>query len=273
MPFNLLLLPLLGGYMLLSQWYPTRYVLLRSQGYRLLLYSSAAGILLLFSASVVCSLWAAVHSDSYATVRMMWHHIVPVDHSGKAAIAFGCGLLGPLLLNMKASRERAVIKAIQHKSDPLELLLHRAFEEEKMVVIAMKSGRVVVGNLIRPPNPALETASVSLLPQLAGYNDEVTRDNVFTTDYRPVYRAVREEIERAMTESWSELGDVVIKGKQWRQDVMQWLEEHRTTIEGVDDFGDFELVVLLREIESVHVFDPERRGRKEGEEREGPEEL
>lgn len=43
MPFNLLLLPLLGGFIFFSKWNRSRYYGLRSDGYRLILYSAITG--------------------------------------------------------------------------------------------------------------------------------------------------------------------------------------------------------------------------------------
>jgi NADH:ubiquinone oxidoreductase subunit 4 (subunit M) len=50
MPFNVLLLPLLGGFALVTRWNYTRYRTKRYSGERLIFYAAIAGIFLLVAA-------------------------------------------------------------------------------------------------------------------------------------------------------------------------------------------------------------------------------
>ena len=50
MPFNLLLLPLLGGYIFISHWHVTRFDATRYTGERLLFHSATAGVVFLLVA-------------------------------------------------------------------------------------------------------------------------------------------------------------------------------------------------------------------------------
>jgi hypothetical protein len=52
MPFNVLPLPLLGGYVLLTRWHRTGFLARRYSGERLLLHAALAGVLFLTSAFV-----------------------------------------------------------------------------------------------------------------------------------------------------------------------------------------------------------------------------
>jgi membrane-associated protease RseP (regulator of RpoE activity) len=47
MPFNVLLLPLLGGYLFLTHWNRTRFDTNRYSGERLIFHSAAAGVIFL----------------------------------------------------------------------------------------------------------------------------------------------------------------------------------------------------------------------------------
>ena len=256
MPFNLLLLPLLGGYILLSRWYPTRFLVLRSQGHRLILYSSVVGVILALVASLFCSCWLYVHDVSFQAVQKLWYGVVPFPHSGKAALAFLFGILSPLL-NLFSSKERAIDRAIHYRGDALELLIYRAFKAKKMVAFTMKNGRVYVGNIIKPPNPILATQSVSLLPQISGFRDSDTREYVFTADYRPTYHTIREETDARVAASLRELGEYPQGTEEWERRVQEWIMQHRSELVQNERDIDFELVLPVAEIESAHLFDPE----------------
>ena len=90
MPYNLLLLPLLGGFIFIRQWNVTRYYAERSENQRLLLYSAVAGVALLGSALALSSL----AQQSLPGLAAWWHHHVQFPYSGPAALSF---LLGSFL--------------------------------------------------------------------------------------------------------------------------------------------------------------------------------
>jgi hypothetical protein len=53
MPFNTLLLPLLGGFIFVNHWNPTRFDSRRYSGERLLLHSAIAGVIFLIIAFLI----------------------------------------------------------------------------------------------------------------------------------------------------------------------------------------------------------------------------
>jgi len=57
MPFNLLLLPLLGGYIFARKYYRSRYSALRSENYRLLFLAAQYGLVFSVVAAVLRSFW------------------------------------------------------------------------------------------------------------------------------------------------------------------------------------------------------------------------
>jgi hypothetical protein len=103
-PFNLLLLPLIGGFVLLAHWNFTLYFAKRLDKERLLLYSSLVGAILL-GLSFATSILILSHPNwplfSYLLrLRHWWaFHTPPFEYSGIAAFAFTLGVLGPFALN------------------------------------------------------------------------------------------------------------------------------------------------------------------------------
>ena len=77
------------GFIFVSQWYVTKYYVPRSDGYRLIFWASIAGSLLLFLAAV--GTLSVLSHPSGKVFAECWHVLVPLEHSGKAALAFLMG--------------------------------------------------------------------------------------------------------------------------------------------------------------------------------------
>ncbi len=144
-PFNALFLPLLGGFICVSLWYPTRYFTLRSDGYRLIFAASIAGTCFLFLSCLLNSCCKPFFW--YTHLYNLWRWVVPLENTGRAAFAFliGASIWWPLnkLGNhvRVLSDQLAVDRVIRHKKDPLETLLRECLGWE-MISITLKSGKV-----------------------------------------------------------------------------------------------------------------------------------
>src|SRR2546427_4795103 len=212
-PLNLLFLPLLGGFIFVTKWYPTKYYTLRSDGYRLLFTTAVAGTLLLLLASILKA-HAVPYFPWWPAVYFWWHRIAPPEHSGKAALAMflGCSLWMPLnLIGIVGGRfslpsnlfgrfvkwfsdEEAVRRAIDRKRDALELFLIMALKAEKMVSVSVKNGKVYVGYLTSTYNPAFQMESISLIPAFSGHRNEDTKEMVLDLNYLGVYTAIQPKL-------------------------------------------------------------------------------
>ena len=220
MPYNLLLLPLLGGYIFITQWNRTRFSVMRIDGHRLLFQAATAGATFLLSAvflSTLCRrLGIGWWLDAY------WHASVPFDHSGKAAIAFLIGALLWLPLNYFTDRNSGIERAIQSQENPLELMLQKAVTGAHLVLLTVKNGKVYVGFVSDNFNPALPNQYVKLLLTTSGYRDNDTKKVTFTNDYTAVFEQLINE---------DEPDPLVIEG--------------------------FEIVIPMAEIQSVSFFAPD----------------
>ena len=76
MPFNVLLLPLLGGYVFVSKWNYTRFDTKRHSGERLIIFSALAGVVFLVAAYAACHAVAYVWPKAF----VVWHGLVPILH-------------------------------------------------------------------------------------------------------------------------------------------------------------------------------------------------
>jgi hypothetical protein len=213
MPYNLLLLPLLGGYIFVRRCYRTRYGALRSENYRLLFLAAEFGLYLLILAAVLRYLFlifgAAIPSVSY--VDHLWHSIIPFDYSGTAFLAFFLGniLWWPVNWATRSTSEDEVDKSIRDKADPFEVLLKDAMRNSKPVLMTIKSGKVYVGHVVTNFNPAFDVQSVKIIPILSGYRKTEDQTISFTTDYFSLLTRIHNQDPTVSDRDRMDLGTVI----------------------------------------------------------------
>jgi hypothetical protein len=198
MPFNLLLFPLLGGFIFLSYWNRSENFAKRLDKERLLLWSAFVGAVLLgcsvgaFLLTPFAPAWLGVSS-----LQKWWAYHVPFQYSGFALCA---GLLGPMgawvlnhvppfswIWNAESESERAILEY----GGPLEQLLYRALDEEKHVMVTLTNGKVYIGRVAISLAPENDTAFY-LLPTKSGYRESDKHRLEITTHYDEVYKKIIE---------------------------------------------------------------------------------
>ena len=255
--FNLLLPPLLGGFIFASCWYPLRYYTLRSDGYRLIFTSAIAGLFFLMLACVVTAvLWPLRLCQDFSA---WWHFFFPPEGSGRSALAFILGAISWWPLNQLGKRgipwfsdQMAVDREIKRKSDPLELLLRKALGAKKLLSVSMKSSKVYIGYLKSNFNPAFQAESISLIPMYSGHRTAETKELVIDIDYDTVYEADRErfslllqeETDKARSENPTANPSTI--SQIAHEKVAKQFESHL-----------YEIILPIAEIQSVNIFDVE----------------
>jgi hypothetical protein len=211
MPFNLLLLPLLGGYIFARKYYRTRYSALRSENHRLLFLAAQYGLLFLGMAATVRGIWMVLRYfyPSLAVVNQLWRIVFPFDFSGTAILAFLLGATSWKYLNRKLNSDREVDNAIREKGDPLEVLLKNAMRDTRPVLLTIKSGKVYVGTVIATVNPAFDIQSIKIMPILSGYRDAKDQTVTFTTDYFTLLTQIHEQDPSVSEKDRLDLGTVI----------------------------------------------------------------
>jgi hypothetical protein len=211
MPFNLLLLPLLGGFIFFSHWNRTAFFAKRQDKERLLLYSSLWGTLFLGLSFLLSTL--IPFSTWLTDIRRWWaFHTPSIEYSGVSSCALLLGLLLPLILNKLWpfnriwDEQKQGVKSLLKYGSQLEKLLYRSLIEGKRVMVTLKGGKVYVGRVTISLTPQ-EDLDFLLLPSKSGYRDEKQR-LMLTTDYDATYRAI-EETEVDYLDIISDFGIVV----------------------------------------------------------------
>lgn len=197
MPFNLLLLPLLGGYFFIHLTYRFRFRAYGLDNYRLIFESAAVGIGALIISYALTRIALAV--DLLTKPILFWKAFAPFPYSGSTAGALILGLLSPLLLNRIWNRQASSRYAIHSSGNDLERMLQTAWEkrEEGPVLITLASRKVYVAWITLSLNLKPSMPFVTILPTLSGYRDKDTLMVTYTTSYLPVYERLREENKSA----------------------------------------------------------------------------
>ncbi len=192
MPYNLLLLPLLGGFWLLHHTHLFRFRVQRYDGYRLIFESAIAGTFLAAFAKLLILLTKNTFWGK--SIHHFWNQFAPWEHSGWAALAFSLGLALPYLWNPIFKINRAKDREVKLHADALTALLHRAERNDSLISVTMDSRKWYVGYVAESPNLSPQEMYFRILPVISGYREKDSLRFIQTVSYEDVIRD--EEIDR-----------------------------------------------------------------------------
>lgn len=265
MPYNLLLLPLLGGYLFLRWWNPTRFHALRAEKERLLLMAalpSLASLVVAFAlvkgleALLPCREW-----PNTICFPAWWKANVPFQYLGTALVAFSLAATIWIPWNLICKREVAIDKVIEKDRVPFEILLKKAQDEAKTVAVTMANGKIYIGFVTHLFNPALPTRFIQILPTKSGYRDEKTRTFEFTTPYLEALDSIDKDFEEKARQLFAKeterdaAEDASTPNKERIKAMEEEIEKLDAELEEIaavaDDFG---IVLPVSEIVSINIF-------------------
>lgn len=254
LPLSILTLAILGGFIFVSRWYPLRYYTLRSDGYRLLFTASIAGAVSLFLASATSFF---LQKTPYgASLYRLWHQLVPLKDSGKAAIAFLLGVVSWFPLNFAGKwfaalgKVAAIDRAIGRKGDPLEMLLRKALGSGKEIALSLANGKVYVGKLRINYNPAFPMESISLFLSRSGHRDNDTKHLIIDLDYEETHKSIKKKVTGELKTEIEKILKANIKLSPSEVD-----EKVRLRLAEIPDLEDFQIVIPINEVQSAGFFD------------------
>jgi len=222
MPNNLLILPLLGGFVFIRFFYYTRWASPKLSGQKLLIWSALCGVVLIAVSRALVLLINHVEP----MIGFLWQkYFFTGEFTGTAAIAFilGCTIWIPI--NLFMDENHSAKWSIEKYGNELDRLISKSLGEKKQLLLTLNDSKVYVGFvLFQSEKAALEDTYFKLLPTISGYRDEVTKNIIFNTDYTAIYEKL-----------WS--GD---------KEVNQHLNEE-----------DFEKYFKVSSIQSASIYDPD----------------
>ncbi|WP_273452541.1 hypothetical protein [Nevskia ramosa] len=267
----LLFVPLLGGYLFASSWKLTKYRAAREDSQRLYFLAAFYGIFVAICAFLICM---ALLPAASASIESAGHLIIdlaplslltpepkpPTPEAAEVgllicflAIALLWGSTLGIALNKLTSATIALVewigrstpadsktrlvitrfarwlnpylRAVRERGDDIEHLLLRSVERTMPIQVTLTTRKVYIGDVVELVEPQNERKTLRLLPLISGYRDENDFSIVFTTSYTDVYARVLAPVE-----------DVVAGEPALR-------------------IEDFEIVVQLRDVISINLFD------------------
>jgi len=199
MPWNLLLLPLLGGFLFLRKCHYTRIKFQRFDSNRLLLESAIVGLGLLIVARIAAVSLGFAFSrlplpDS-AAIRSGYSDLAPFPYLGTALLSCVLGWLSAAIANRFVDEPRAKELAVEQTGDSLLALLAEAIDVNSAVLLTLATRKVYIGYVNDLPNLETKFAYITLVPAMSGYRRDDTLELVLTTNYIALWRSREVDIE------------------------------------------------------------------------------
>ena len=184
MPYNLLLLPLLGGFLFLHLAHRFRFRAQRLDGYRLLVESALAGIVLLTAARTL----VVIASSTQIGFRLgpLWEAFSPFSYSDTGALSLLLGPVLALIMNRFVTKSQAKDLEIRSHGNSLVRLLHQAEQSDHFISITLDSRKWYVGFVAESPNLDPQELYFRILPFVSGYREKDTLQPVRTVSYENV---------------------------------------------------------------------------------------
>lgn len=188
-----LLIPILGGYWLLTRIKSTRYWTYRQSGYHLFFHAAMWGVLLLIAS------WAIARVISIKFPMLPWKEstYIPFEYATLFLVTLSLAWLVPLAVNRLIYRKKTddyfAKKAAKDDGNLVDWTIQEALNASVLVEVATKNGKSYVGLPQSISPPVRRENDVVLLPLLSGYRNHETRELIITTDYRALLRKWRME--------------------------------------------------------------------------------
>jgi hypothetical protein len=184
MPYNLLLLPLLGGFLFFFTAHLFRFGAQRLEGYKLLFQSAIAGVILSFFARLIVLAVAMTALGAWLEAR--WAVFSPFPFSATSALSMILGPIAALILNLFINPDKAKEIEVRRNGNPMLWLFYRAAEERFLVSVTMDTRKWYVGWILESPSLLPQERYFRLLPYISGYRDSSTLETFRTVFYEDV---------------------------------------------------------------------------------------
>ena len=169
MPYNVLLLPLLGGFLFFHLTHRFRFGAQRLDGYRLLFQAAIAGTCLALLARVITVVIELLFGSK---LEYWWLRLSPFEYSGSSALSLLLGPFVAVIWNLFVTKEKAKDIEIRNHGNALTKLLYQAQKENLLVSVTLDNRKWYVGWVAESPNLDPLELYFRLLPFTSGYRDK-----------------------------------------------------------------------------------------------------
>lgn len=248
MPYNQLLLSLIGGFLFVTRFNKTKFFVSRSSGQRLLLESALWGSLLLFVALLGLKAIALV-----PFARSVWRSIVPFNGLGAPALSLIGGFFLPYLANLFYRESLQNSSSYEMYSDYLGLLCFQAMQHKKQISLTLKNRKVYIG-FVKGCNSAGrgdEHCSIFIQPSMSGYRKEESHELVINTYYTDIINKVLEPLKLEISKIGPRSGKHALGSLAFNRK-LEKLEKKAEM-----ELGRFNTAISLKEVVSAVAFEEE----------------
>lgn len=184
---DLLLLPILGGYVFLITFNLTKYYHQRIDKQKLVFNSILAAIGLSFISLIIDE-----HIlKRFPEFREIIGGLIPINKEGlnESLLILGISYLSALLLNFIISDSLMYNLTIKRWGTDMERMFWRSIKEkqlaDKLIMITTSLGKVYIGyvNTISKP---IGHSSITIIPYMSGFRDQNDKRVRLTTNYVPI---------------------------------------------------------------------------------------
>jgi len=187
MPYNLLLLPLIGGYLFIHIAHYFRFAAQRADGYRLLFQAAIAGVALSIFGRLSELAWALTPLGKWF-YEHFWKIFSPFPYSATSAYSLLLGPLFALTVNLFINEEKAKSMELHSGGNFFLQLLDDAVNQKRMISVTLDSRKWYVGWVVESPTLDPREQYFRLLPFISGYRDKDVLETRRTVYYEAVLR-------------------------------------------------------------------------------------
>lgn len=190
MPYNLLLLPLVGGYFILLNFVYFKYNYQRLSSQRILFNSIIAGILLLTFTFIVRISFEYLDPQKFNQLLNLLNES-PIEHTSylwTSVASFIIAVCATYFLNIViylingCSYYKPIGYAVKRHGDEIEKLFRISAKTGELMKLTLKNNKVYIGYTDRIPIPN-ESNYLKITPVISGYRESITKKLVLTTEY------------------------------------------------------------------------------------------
>lgn len=183
---DLLLLPLLGGYIFLISFTVTKFYHQRIERQRLIFNSLIASFFIVLIGFAFDEL--LLKSNCLIDFRTWFGKLLPIEYTGlnHSILFFLISYPISLILNWILPKKKALKYVVERWGNQMEKLfwfsLNHKNDEEKLLMLTTKSNKVYVAYVNKISEP-IGDSFVTLIPNFSGYRSKETQEFIITNDY------------------------------------------------------------------------------------------
>lgn len=225
------IVPLLAGYIFSITWAGSRYQVARESDYRIYFRAIFYAIFLVgcsFLLHIIFGIYVGGPREwIVSSVRFLFHRCFSITCCTEQSMQYSL-VMGSLLVSFIFGHSLNLLRFIKHhavkwaiRNDDFEIMVKMSLTRTMPIAVTLTTGKVYIGFAVRTDDPVEERKDLRLLPLLSGYRDE-RQGLCIEVNYRTAY-------------------DVILDPDSSSLDHLA--------------IGDFEVVIMCREIVSSNFFD------------------